>query len=225
MLGTPMRADAIARFARPLIWVMILYVGISGIVIPLVLSEESYAQMVSLASEDYYQQELILRQSPVNNVLHRIFGIVLLTVGMMQFNQSLRQKHPTMHRWSGRIYLALGSVTLVTATILALRHAFNGVQEQVAVIVLNAAFVYFVTLGVIYARRGNFFAHRQNMLRSFAILMIIVLQRPYFIGAMMVSEIDVHRVFGLSGVLSLATSMLVAEWWIWKTRNPSRSEL
>ncbi len=198
---------------------MIGSVGLSGVLAHFLLPNQTYAEIVRLFSELYYQQELALATSPIANNSHRILGLAFFVVGMLQFNQTLRAKKPTFHRWCGWAYIVLALVVIVTATVLAMRHAFAGVVEKVGTVVINGFFCAFVFLGFYYARRKDFRSHRNYMIRSFAVALFVAVQRPYFLGGLLFLELPEEVLFIVSGVAALTASVLSAEIWIWLSRR------
>ncbi|MCB9079881.1 MAG: hypothetical protein H6631_19930 [Anaerolineaceae bacterium] len=86
--------DQVARYGVVVVWLLIVGTGLSGVVAPLVLPQQTYADVFRLFSDAYYQQELNLATSPIANASHRIFGLLFFIIGMAQFNRRFRRKIP-----------------------------------------------------------------------------------------------------------------------------------
>ena len=69
----------VGRYGVVIVWFLIVGTGLSGVVAPLVLPKQTYADSVRLVSDAYYQQELNLATSPIANASHRIFGLLFFT--------------------------------------------------------------------------------------------------------------------------------------------------
>src|SRR5215470_3854143 len=108
--------------------------------------------------------------------LHIAGGMGALLAGPWQFSEKLRTRALNLHRWLGRFYLlevALGSVAgLVMATV-----SEQGLATHLGFGVL--AVLWFVTGLKAYRmiRGGNTVAHRQWMIRNFALTLAAVTLR------------------------------------------------
>lgn len=214
--------ELLRRLGTVIIWLLIGLIGLTGVFAHFLLPDPTYAAVARIISESVYQQELALANSPIANDSHRILGLLFFIVGMLQFNQGLRTKKPTFHRWCGRVYIFLALVVIVTATILALRHAFAGMLETVSTLVINGFFCAFVLLGFYYARRKDFRSHRNYMIRGFAVALFVAFQRPYFFAGLLFLDLPPEILFVISGAAALTSSVLSAELWIWLSGRTHR---
>lgn len=212
----------IRRFGTVIVWLLIGFIGLTGVFAHFLLTDQTYAAVVTAFSASVYQQELALAESPIANNFHRILGLAFFIVGMLQFNRGLRTKMPTFHRWCGRAYILLALVVIVTATILAVRHAFAGILETISTFVINGFFGAFVLLGFYYARRRDFRSHRNYMIRGFAVALFVAVQRPYFFSGLLFLNLPAEMLFLFSGFAALASSVLAAELWIWLSGRINR---
>lgn len=211
--------NQVARYGVVVVWFLIVSVGLSGVVAHFVLPKQIYADMVRLFSDALYQQELNLATSPIANISHRIFGLVFYVIGMAQFNRRFRAKNPALHRWCGRLYMVLAVLVVITATILAFRHAFAGQIEQIMTLLLSALFGGFTIIGLVMARRKNFVAHREYMIRGFATTLGIAVHRPFFGSSLFLFDLAEQDLFVLSGVAAVGVCIIAAEIWIKLSRR------
>src|SRR6202034_2205381 len=103
---------------------------------------------------------------------HTLCGMMALLIGPIQFSSRLRQRHLTIHRVLGRIYVF--SVFIGAATGVALasgRPGFPGTSMQAA------AWVVCTTAALITARNRQIIQHRQWMARSYAVTFTFVSSR------------------------------------------------
>jgi uncharacterized membrane protein len=145
--------------------------------------------------------------------LHIAGGIGALLAGPWQFSQELRARALNLHRWMGRVYLlgvALGSIAgfamaLVSKQGLPTHLGFG-----------SLAVLWFFTGLQAYRtiRRGNFEAHRQWMIRNYALSLAAVTLRLYLPLMMIVLHWPFPRTFTTASWLCWVPNLLVAEWMV-----------
>jgi uncharacterized membrane protein len=145
--------------------------------------------------------------------LHIAGGIGALLAGPWQFSQKLRARALNLHRWIGRFYLlevALGSIAgfamaLVSEQgwpthfgfgILAVLWFFTGLQAYRMV------------------RRGNIEAHRQWMIRNYALSLAAVTLRQYIPIMLFILHWPFPRTYIAVSWLCWVPNLFVAEWMI-----------
>jgi uncharacterized membrane protein len=154
--------------------------------------------------------------------LHIAGGMGALLAGPWQFSNRLRARALNLHRWLGRIYLlsvALGSMAgLVMATV-----SKEGMPTHLGFGVL--AVLWFLTGIAAYRaiRSGNVEAHRQWMIRNFALSLAAVTLRielPIMFGIL-------HWTFSLSFIivswLCWVPNLVAAEWLVLRDRPFARA--
>src|SRR5215468_2185413 len=65
-------------------------------------------------------------------LFHVIPGMIFMILGPLQFVRRLREKHPAVHRWTGRIFLTASAVLGVAGLVMALRGTIGGWDEKSA---------------------------------------------------------------------------------------------
>ena len=135
---------------------------------------------------------------------HIFAGGLALSLCVFQFNKSLRQRFPTMHRWNGRLYVLTG-----TACVFALQppqkvvgqgnpmsaRTTTNLYMQAMVIASSLLWLVFTGRGVLAARQRQFQHHKLWMMRSAAVLSVPMTQR--FLSAVWLcpSCIGLHLLF------------------------------
>ena len=166
-------------------------------------------------------------------VTHIIGGAVLMVVAIGQVWPWLRRRRPTLHRWSGRVYVFFG-IPFVGVPALLIAPLSNG---SLAVGVNNVfwavGWLSFVILGYAAARRRHFDRHREWMLRSAVLLYGVALARFTLLFPILILMpwIDAHYEAGAWGLLqdlgpnslliNTILPLLALEWWL-KYRKPRR---
>jgi uncharacterized membrane protein len=103
---------------------------------------------------------------------HGVAGLVALSLGATQFSSTLRRRNPRVHRTLGKLYiiavLVLSPVAIWMALIVSpwFLVVFTVVQAGTSMLFTLAAYA--------CARRGDFAAHREWMVRSYGILLIFL---------------------------------------------------
>jgi uncharacterized membrane protein YozB (DUF420 family) len=155
---------------------------------------------------------------------HIFLGSVALLTACLQVWPSLRRSRPSIHRWSGRIYvatalLASGCVMIISPM------GLHGANQRVANTML--AVLWFVTTlaGYRAIRQRRFADHRQWMLRSVALAFSIVAFRFWMFIAFAVfvpgiyagAEVDsvaLNQAIGATSWFSWVVNLLLVECWL-----------
>jgi len=143
--------------------------------------------------------------------LHIAGGIGALLAGPWQFSKKLREHNLNLHRWLGRFYLlevGIGStagfaMALVSEAGLATHLGFGAL-----------AGLWFVTGLQAYrmVRRGNIDAHRQWMIRNFALTLAAVTLRNWLPLMLFALHWPFQRSYIIVSWLCWVPNLLVAEW-------------
>lgn len=110
---------------------------------------------------------------------HLLTGALLVVLGFLQFHPWIRTRHPAVHRWVGRAFVAIGAVAAVTGIWMNWVFPYGSVAKYVGGYFFGVVVIVSVSLGVREIRRGNIFAHRAWMSRAFAIVVAAGLQRAF----------------------------------------------
>ena len=144
----------------------------------------------------------LVEQWPVRALAHMLVGPVALFIGPFQFLPKLRARHPRLHRWSGRVYVAAcliaGAAGLATAF-----HATGGPVAGVGFGVLAVLWIA-VTLGAWQAAvRRRFALHRLLMRFSYAMTFAAVTLRL---------QIPIGLALGFEGYAAMSPWLAYTSW-------------
>lgn len=166
-------------------------------------------------------------------VTHIVGGAVLMLVAIGQVWPWLRRNRPSLHHWSGRVYVFFG-VPFVGVPALLIAPLSNGpLALAVNSTVWAAGWLAFTLLGYAAVRRRRFDRHRDWMLRSVVLLYGVALARvtlPLLILASLpwidaAHDVDVEVLVldlaPLSLLVNTILPLLALEWWL-KYRKPRR---
>lgn len=145
-----------------------------------------YALVYVIVGERMFPPQLSdsFRARPWGIYPHAFFGSVALALGTVQFRRRLVTARPRIHRVIGTIYIAAAALTGIAGLYMSF-YAFGGIVTGLGFGVL--AVLLLTTTGVAYVRirRGDVVAHREWMIRSYALIFAAVTLRielPILIG-------------------------------------------
>lgn len=167
-----------------------------------------------------------LVENPRATFAHLIPGALLLLLAPLQFSRLLRTRHPAVHRWSGRLLLAMVAVAGASGIYLGLAKPYGGAVESVAATLFGAFFLFAAVRGFMAIRSRDVRRHREWMIRMFTLAAAISVIRIIGVLGLFVFGIEFlgAGAFGAmlwaGWILSIATSEL----WIRRTRARRASE-
>lgn len=155
---------------------------------------------------------------PVLTFLHIVPGFLFMVLGPLQFVPGIRSRYLNVHRWFGRIYLVAAVVAGLTALLMGFLIAFGGPNETVAVTFFSVIFLYSLGRAFLHIRRREVAAHREWMIRAFAVGLGVATMRPVVALFFAFTDLGLREVLGIAFWLALGLHLLVAEVWINHTR-------
>lgn len=151
---------------------------------------------------------------PGLTLLHMVPGLIFVILGPLQFVTRIRARHINLHRWCGRIYVASGVVVGVSALVLGVVVGFGGPTETSAVTFFSILFLIFLGLAVFRIRRREVAAHREWMIRAFALGLAVTTMRPMVAILTALTGLPFSEILGISFWLAFSLHMVLAECWI-----------
>ena len=154
---------------------------------------------------------------------HVVPAMLFMVLGPFQFVRRLRAKHPRLHRWSGRVFLAASAVVGITGLRLALGDTVGGLDEKAAIFLFGTLFLIALAKALWHALRREFAQHREWMIRGYAIGLAVATIRPimatFFAAALLRGHIpQPAQFFGTAFWIGFTLQMIAAEIWINYTR-------
>ena len=150
--------------------------------------------------------------APLRTASHLLGGMLALLGGALQMNAWLRVAYPAVHRWTGRLYvlavLGGGAAGLVMAF-----HAFGGPAARLGFGMLALAWLGTTCAGWRHIRAGRRNAHRDWMIRSYALTLAAVTLRIY-IPLSQVNGLPFEEAYRAIAWLCWVPNLVAAEWFI-----------
>jgi hypothetical protein len=159
---------------------------------------------------------------------HIAFGTVALLTAGLQIWPWLRSRYPRVHRWTGRVYLFGGVFPAGVAVLGVAPISTTGPASAVGNTMLAILWLGTAVAGYRAARQRRFADHRAWMIRSVALTFSIVVNRAWIGVYLLVfsafGPLDQPMIMAASTASvwsSWVVNLLVAEWWLLRTRRRS----
>jgi uncharacterized membrane protein len=165
------------------------------------------------------QQYIDIYHWKVAFFIHVYASIWALLAGFTQFSKRILRERPRLHRTMGYIYTI--DILLVTgpAGLLMGFYANGGLMSRIAFVLLAALWIFFTAMALYKAKQKDFKAHRNYMIRSYALTLSAITLRAWKYGianTMSLPPMDIYRAVAWMGwVINLG----VAEWIIYRMRS------
>lgn len=146
---------------------------------------------------------------------HIFAGSVCILTALIQFSRYILKKSKAIHRWSGKIYVAV-VLFLGAPTGLFMAFFAKGSFWERTLFMFMASFWFITTLnGLMTIHKRNVVAHKIWMIRSYAMAMTAVTFRVYHIVFYLLNWGHLEN-YELSLWISVVGNMLFAEWIIYR---------
>lgn len=147
---------------------------------------------------------------------HIFSSLFVLVGGAVLFSKYILQRWPMLHRWTGRLYVGLVLLVSAPSGMVMAFHANAGPAAQASFLLLAPLWWWFTWKGFDTARKKQFGAHKNWMLRSYALTLSALSLRVY---QFLISQFFVMDPIAQYVLVSWAGWILnwaVVELWIWR---------
>ncbi|MCG8414189.1 MAG: DUF2306 domain-containing protein [Pseudomonadales bacterium] len=156
---------------------------------------------------------------------HLIPGLLIFGLGPLQFSRYIRKNYLNFHRWSGRVWLTCGVISAFSGGFIGIFYPFMGVDGQGFNESMATTFFAVYTLFCMYKayssiRAKQFGAHREWMIRSWALMLAIATERVMLGILMGTTGVGVEVLFGTTFWMAGVVNIVASEIWINLTRTP-----
>lgn len=163
-------------------------------------------------------------QYPLLAVSHFALAALFMGLGPFQFVTKIRVRYPRWHRWSGRLFIVSGLIS-VWASMILIFYLPRQVGETTAVVFFGTLLTISLLLALWHARHHQFGSHREWMIRAFAIGLGVVTTRLFLLVAQFTigitgSHPDFWGWFDAMLWLGFSITLLIGEVWINLSRKP-----
>ena len=143
--------------------------------------------------------------------VHVYASMWALLAGFTQFSSQIQSFYPRVHRALGYVYVT--NVLLITgpASLLMSIYANGGPTSKIAFGLLAIGWIAFTAIALIKAKNGDFAAHRNFMIRSYALTLSALTLRAWKWGLTNSVELPPMDVYRAVAWLGWVPNILVAE--------------
>ena len=142
---------------------------------------------------------------------HVFASVVALVLGPLQFSARLRKKYTDLHRWLGRIYLAVGVLVGGLSGLYMSQYASGGSVARLGFAMLAVFWLYTGFRAYFAVRSGAIDEHRKWMVRNFSLTFAAVTLRLYLPASMSVG-VEFALAYPIIAWLCWIPNVLFAEW-------------
>jgi uncharacterized membrane protein len=154
--------------------------------------------------------------------IHVYASMWVLFAGFTQFSKRLLKQKPRLHRTLGYIYVV--DVLLITgpAGFIMGLYANGGLISRIGFVTLAVLWIYFTAMALLKAKQKDFKAHKNYMMRSYALTLSALTLRAWKYGitnTIHIPPMDVYRVVAWLGWVG---NLVVAEYLIRRHQKNQR---
>ncbi|UUC45302.1 DUF2306 domain-containing protein [Flavobacterium cerinum] len=146
--------------------------------------------------------------------IHVYSALFVLLAGYTQFSSSLLERFPKLHRISGKVYAFIVLLLAAPSGIFIGYYANGGLSSQIAFILLGLLWFFFTLKGIIAIRKKAIIAHRNFMLRSFALALSAITLRLWKVILVYLFHPNPMDVYQIIAWLGWIPNLILAEWLI-----------
>lgn len=158
-------------------------------------------------------------QHPVLAYLHIVPGVIFMIGAPLQFVPRIRRRHLRWHRRLGRVFLVSGLLTGLFAFAIGIVFPSGGLVEAAATVTFGSLFVFSLARAFRHVRVGHVAAHREWMIRAFAIGLGVSTIRLWVPVLHSLADMTFERSLGIAFWIAFTMHAATAEIWIRRTRG------
>jgi uncharacterized membrane protein len=149
---------------------------------------------------------------------HVFTSIFLLLAGFTQFSDSILKKHKTIHRTVGYSYIIILLCASAPAGFVMSLYANGGIYSQIAFTTLSILWFSFTLIAFQKAKQKDFSAHRNFMIRSYALTLSALTLRAWKFGIVELLRPNPMDVYMIVAWLGWVPNLILAEYIIIRSR-------
>lgn len=154
--------------------------------------------------------------------IHVFSSIFTLLAGFTQFSGSILKDHPHIHRMVGKVYVFnILFINFPAAMIMAI-YANGFILSKTAFIVLDSLWFWFTLKAFLEIRKRNIQAHKDFMIRSFALTCSVLTLRTWKLILSNTLQLDPVTLYTADAWMGFLPNLLFAEWLIRSKRKRAR---
>lgn len=157
--------------------------------------------------------------------IHVFSSVFALMAGLTQFSPYVLAHHRPLHRIIGRIYVIDVLIINFPAALIMAYYANGGLPSKIAFTILDVLWFWFTLQAFLTIRKGNVKAHKQFMIRSYALTFSAITLRTWGIILHNTTNLSPETIYMIDAWLGFIPNLLLAEWIIWRKRKKPLSSI
>lgn len=153
-------------------------------------------------------------------IAHATCSSIALLTGPWQFLPGLRARHLQLHRWMGRVYCVAVMAGWIASIPIA-AHAETGAVASAGFLLLGLFWAGSTAMAWVNIRGGQVQAHREWMVRSYALTAAAITLRMY-LPVSMVAGVPFAVCYPAIAWMCWLPNLAFAEWLVRRKRTPAQ---
>ena len=145
-------------------------------------------------------------------LLHFAAGGIVIIIGALQFNSSLRTRHLSLHRTLGKVYV-IGCIVGGIAGLYMAFFSFGGIVTHWGFGILAVCWILTTSMAYKHIRAGNVRIHQDWMIRSYALTLAALTLRIY-LPISQVSGFSFEESYQAIAWMCWVPNLILVEWFI-----------
>ncbi|TDG38053.1 DUF2306 domain-containing protein [Pedobacter changchengzhani] len=148
--------------------------------------------------------------------IHVYSALFVLLAGFTQFNSTILRNYPKIHKVAGYVYVATVLLFTAPSGIFMGCFANGGLMAKISFVLLGVLWFSFTFKSILYILKGEIIAHKNFMIRSFALAtsaFTLRLWKVILIHFFHLAPMDAYQIIAWLGWIP---NLLIAEWLIKK---------
>jgi uncharacterized membrane protein len=146
--------------------------------------------------------------------VHVFSAVFALMAGFTQFSDYILKQSKAVHRWVGKMYVAVILILNFPAAMVMAFYANGLWPSRLAFIILDCAWFYFTWRAYAAARQKDIVSHKQFMIRSYALTFSAITLRAWKIVLLHAFNPDPLTLYMIQAWIGFVPNLLFAEWLI-----------
>jgi hypothetical protein len=147
--------------------------------------------------------------------IHVFSAIIALFAGFTQFSKDFLKDHRKLHRIFGKIYVWNILIINSPAGMILAIYANGELLGKTAFILLDILWFYFTYKAFIYAHKKDFIAHKNNMMRSYALTFSAITLRAWKVILSSNLNIEHSQLYIIEAWIGFIPNLIIIELIIW----------
>lgn len=147
--------------------------------------------------------------------IHVFSAIIALFAGFTQFSKDFLKDHRKLHRIFGKIYVWNILIINFPAGMILAIYANGELLGKTAFILLDILWFYFTYKAFIYAHKKDFIAHKNNMMRSYALTFSAITLRAWKVILSSNLNIEHSQLYIIEAWIGFIPNLIIIELIIW----------